>query len=166
MENPSLYLYDYHVWANQRWFDHLKKLPGELWHREMTSVFPSISQVFAHIYIVDHMWFAGMSGKSFEESRVLGNRLTDEMKGISLEEMEERFARLSEQYRSFLREQQDGPIPLKHPHYGETSVNLSDLVRPVVNHGTYHRGNLTAMLRQAGYQGVGTDYIIYLYSIR
>ena len=92
MENPSLYLYDYHVWANQRWFDHLKKLPGELWHREMTSVFPSISQVFAHIYIVDHMWFAGMSGKSFEESRVLGNRLTDEMKGISLEEMEERFA--------------------------------------------------------------------------
>lgn len=166
METPLLRLYDYHVWANQRWFDHLKELPGELWHREMNSVFPSVSQVFSHIYVIDNMWFAGMSGKSFEESLVLGKRLYDETKGISPEEMEERFARLSEQYRSFLREQPDRAISLKHPHFGETSATLSDLVRHVVNHGTYHRGNLTAMLRQAGYTGVPTDYIFYLYSSR
>lgn len=33
----------------------------------------------------------------------------------------------------------------------------------IVNHGTYHRGNLTVMLRQLGRSGVSTDYIFYLY---
>ncbi|MEH7531611.1 DinB family protein, partial [Priestia megaterium] len=31
------------------------------------------------------------------------------------------------------------------------------------NHGTYHRGNITAMLRQLGHPGVMTDYVLYLY---
>jgi uncharacterized damage-inducible protein DinB len=33
----------------------------------------------------------------------------------------------------------------------------------VVNHGTYHRGNITAMLRQLGSKGISTDFIFYLY---
>lgn len=132
----------------------------------MTSVFPSISQVFAHIYVVDSVWFGAMSGKSFEEARALGERLREETKGIGLEETETRFVRLSEKYRSFLREQQERTVSLHHPHLGGLKTSLSELVLHVVNHGTYHRGNITAMLRQAGYKGVGTDYIIYLYSIR
>ncbi|WP_313897918.1 DinB family protein [Brevibacillus sp. FSL L8-0520] len=35
----------------------------------------------------------------------------------------------------------------------------------VVNHGTYHRGNIAAMLRQQGYAGVPTDYVFYLYEL-
>ena len=37
------------------------------------------------------------------------------------------------------------------------------MILHVVNHGTYHRGNITAMLRQMGYASVPTDYGIYLY---
>lgn len=166
MGSPLLRLYDYHVWANQKWFDHLKQLPEELWHRKMTSVFPSISQVFAHMYVIDNLWFAAMSSKSFEETMALGDRLREEINEISLEETETRFVRLAERYRSFLRKQQERTISLKHPHFGELNASLSDLVHHVVNHGTYHRGNLTAMLRQAGYKGIPTDYIFYLYSIR
>ena len=39
----------------------------------------------------------------------------------------------------------------------------ADMILHVVNHGTYHRGNITAMLRQMGYASVPTDYGIYLY---
>jgi uncharacterized damage-inducible protein DinB len=42
-------------------------------------------------------------------------------------------------------------------------TSVSELVPHVVNHGTYHRGNITAMLRQMGYASVSTDYGIYLY---
>ncbi|MCM3024666.1 DinB family protein [Heyndrickxia ginsengihumi] len=39
---------------------------------------------------------------------------------------------------------------------------LFELIQHIVNHGTYHRGNLAAMIRQLGYQGTSTDYITFL----
>jgi uncharacterized damage-inducible protein DinB len=41
------------------------------------------------------------------------------------------------------------------------SSKLSDIVRHVVNHGTYHRGQITTMLRQLGKKVVSTDLILY-----
>jgi uncharacterized damage-inducible protein DinB len=40
--------------------------------------------------------------------------------------------------------------------------SIREIVYHIVNHGTYHRGNIAAMIRQLGYQGVSTDYIYYL----
>ena len=36
------------------------------------------------------------------------------------------------------------------------------MVLQVVNHATYHRGNITAMLRQMGHASVMTEYALYL----
>lgn len=41
------------------------------------------------------------------------------------------------------------------------SSKLSDIVRHVVNHGTYHRGQMTTMLRQLEEKVVSTDLIAY-----
>jgi uncharacterized damage-inducible protein DinB len=35
------------------------------------------------------------------------------------------------------------------------------MIQHVVNHGTYHRGQVTTMLRQLGAKGVGTDLITF-----
>ncbi|MEY9869279.1 putative damage-inducible protein DinB [Peribacillus sp. B2I2] len=40
---------------------------------------------------------------------------------------------------------------------------VAELGPHVVNHGTYHRGNITAMLRQMGYASISTDYGLYLF---
>jgi uncharacterized damage-inducible protein DinB len=43
---------------------------------------------------------------------------------------------------------------------GETFTQpLDQMLRHVVNHGTYHRGQVTTMLRQLGGQPVSTDLI-------
>ncbi|UFJ42599.1 hypothetical protein LOK74_08945 [Brevibacillus humidisoli] len=42
-------------------------------------------------------------------------------------------------------------------------TSYSEVVQHVVNHGTYHCGNLTAMLRQMGYAGVPTDCEFFLF---
>ena len=39
---------------------------------------------------------------------------------------------------------------------------LGDLVRHVINHSTYHRGQLVTMLRQLGKEPPSTDYVRYL----
>ncbi|MBE3554365.1 MAG: hypothetical protein IMW85_05085 [Thermicanus sp.] len=43
---------------------------------------------------------------------------------------------------------------------GERFTNhLEEIIHHIVNHGTYHRGNIAAMVRQLGQTGVSTDYI-------
>jgi len=40
-----------------------------------------------------------------------------------------------------------------------------EIVLHVVNHATYHRGQITTMLRQLGRKPIGTDLIIYYRSL-
>ncbi|OAS89436.1 MULTISPECIES: DinB family protein [Metabacillus] len=57
-------------------------------------------------------------------------------------------------------------ITIYHPSYGGFTTSCVELIQHVANHGTYHRGNLTAMLRQLGHQGKPTDYVSYLFEIK
>jgi uncharacterized damage-inducible protein DinB len=82
-----------------------------------------------------------------------------------IEEVETMFFDLSERYKAFLDRQEDmeTAFVLETRFAGRLETRSSDLVQHVVNHGTYHRGNITAMLRQLGHPGVMTDYVLYLY---
>ncbi len=166
MKHQTLSLYDYHVWANRRGFEHLKELPQDIYHKEIQSVFPSISEVLVHIYIVDTVWLGVMSGNSFDKVAELRSQLREKTKGKSIEEMEMIFFTLSEKFKVFFDSQRDldQAVFMEHPNLGQLETNLFELVQHVVNHGTYHRGNITAMLRQLGYPGVMTDYVLYLYA--
>lgn len=167
MKHHALQLYDYHVWANNRFFGRLKELPQDIYDQEIQSVFPSIAETFAHIYIVDTVWLGVMREGSFEEIQAASGQAMEVTKGKSIEEMEGMFTELSERYKTFFNSQEDldKPVAPEHPSYGRLETRLSELVQHVVNHGTYHRGNITAMIRQLGYPSVHTDYIFYLYEV-
>jgi uncharacterized damage-inducible protein DinB len=165
MTHHSLELYDYHVWANQKIFDRLKELSEDIYKKDIQSVFPSISKVMAHIYVADNIWLDFMSGEKFDEVYTLADQLREQMETKRIEEVETMFFDLSDQYKAFLDRQEDmeTAIVLETRFAGRLETRLSDLVQHVVNHGTYHRGNITAMLRQLGHPGVMTDYVLYLY---
>ena len=157
--------YDYHIWANNKLFGHLKQLPQEVYHAEVQSVFPSVSAVLEHLYVREEMWLGILSGESTDQVMLLVNRLTEEVKGIGVSEMEERYANLADRFRDFMTgiDDLDKLTTITHPRYGSMSAPISGLIQHVVNHGTYHRGNVTAILRQQGHSGVATDYIFFLY---
>ncbi|MGQ3380879.1 DinB family protein [Priestia endophytica] len=165
MTHHSLKLYDYHVWANQKIFDRLKELSEDIYEKEIQSVFPSISKVMAHIYVVDNLWLDIISGKEFDEVYALADRLKEQMEKKRIGEVETMFFDLSERYKAFLDRQEDmeTAFVLETRFAGRLETRLSDLVQHVVNHGTYHRGNITAMLRQLDHPSVMTDYVLYLY---
>lgn len=167
MQHRVLHLYGYHVWANRRVFTHLKSLPPEVPYTEIPSVLPSIAQTLVHMYVVDTLWLQAMMGRSFQEGRASVPQVVAEIDGKSIAEMEELFSTLAGRYETFLRSQEDldRELTIEHPQYGRLTTRLSDLVQHVVNHGTYHRGNITAMLRQRGHPGVPTDYVFYLYDL-
>ncbi|MED0707748.1 DinB family protein [Aneurinibacillus aneurinilyticus] len=167
MKHNTLQLYDYHVWANDKVLQHLKELPEETCRAEITSVFPSIHDALVHMFVVDTIWLGAISGDSFEEIRISAASLPEKLKDNSIGEMEQLFFDLSSRYQTFFRHQQDlGAVAsYDHPHFGTLMARYSDIIQHVVNHGTYHRGNITAMLQQLGHSGTSTDYVFYLYSI-
>lgn len=165
MENRTIKRFKYHDWANDRILNHLKSLPDQVYNEGIDSVFSSIHEVIVHIYNVDGMWLSVMSGDTFDQTMEVINHLDQKSKGTSLHEMIALYEEVADNYLAFIRslKDPDQQITIYHPSYGEMTTEVSELVEHVVNHGTYHRGNITAMLRQQGYPGISTDYIFYLY---
>ncbi|SFB07658.1 Uncharacterized damage-inducible protein DinB (forms a four-helix bundle) [Lentibacillus halodurans] len=163
--NRAKKMYDYHVWANQQLFQHLKQLPEEVYNKTVKSVFPSISDVLVHLYAGDIIWLETMKGSSFNDTVNEVERRQSEASGVPINELERLYDGLSKEYYNFFAAQEDLEhiIFTEHPRYGRSEFALADLIHHVVNHGTYHRGNVTAMLHQQGERGVPTDYVFFLY---
>ncbi len=165
MAQLELQLYDYNEWANRQIFNRLKELSKDVYRQEVHSVFPSISHVLAHVYLSDLGWIEVFSGKSMDYSLRLQEQLKEETVLKGIKEMEAMFLKLSERYKMFLSEIEntDKPLVIENPNGDLMETSVFEQVPHVVNHGTYHRGNITAMLRQMGYASVPTDYGLYLY---
>lgn len=105
------------------------------------------------------------SGKTLSDALALAEQLKEQTEAKEIEEMEDLFLRLSERYILFLqqKEQLNQPLQIQNPSSGIMKTTVSELLPHVVNHGTYHRGNITAMLRQAGHASAPTDYGLYLF---
>ena len=163
-KNREMKMYDYHVWANHQVIQHLKQLPERIYNQTVESVFSSISNVLVHLYATDVTWLETMKGSSFQDTVREVERRKTEVSGASLDELEAFYVALSEEYYSFFAEQQnlERILITEHPQYGRIEFVLADLIHHVVNHGTYHRGNVTAMLRQLGERGIPTDYVFFL----
>lgn len=163
--NRAMKMYDYHVWANQRVFQHLKQLPDSVFKKTVKSVFSSISDVLTHLYSTDITWLETMKGSSFHDTVKEVERRKSEAAGATIDELEALYDALSKEFYSFFAEQKDPEqiIITEHPQYGRYEFILADLIHHVVNHGTYHRGNVTAMLRQQGERGIPTDYVFFLF---
>ncbi|MDQ0218128.1 damage-inducible protein DinB [Peribacillus cavernae] len=166
--NVSLQFFDYHLWANALVFKHVKELPADIYHQEVQSSFPSLYETFFHMYQVDHVWLSTLKKESFDKIAADVQHLKDKNQEKSIEVLEESFIQMGEKYNQFIQKLEDlhAKISIHHPSYGTLTTSYFELLQHVVNHGTYHRGNITSILRQLGYQGQPTDYVSYLYETK
>jgi|GEM_PF-4543656 len=120
--NYPVKMYEYHVWANQAIFNRLLELPGELYNRTITSVFPTVSEALIHIYTVDLGWMNILSGKDMGSALAEAYQLREELEEISLEDLNLRFIELADRYAAFLRQQPDleRMIRLDNPYAGHS----------------------------------------------
>ncbi|PKJ54772.1 DinB family protein [Bacillus sp. SN10] len=170
MKEYMLKQVDYHAWANIRLFDRLKELPNyeTIFTEQIQSVFPSIKDTFAHIYITDQVWLHILHGKSMNEAIQDRENLRKQIETRSLYELEKLFESMANQYKDFLSTIQDvnAVFVIENPYAGALETSILELVQHVVNHGTYHRGNITAMIRQLGYSSTMMDFVLYLHMVK
>ncbi|PDZ07976.1 damage-inducible protein DinB [Bacillus pseudomycoides] len=162
--NHPIEMYNYHTWANQTIIGRIKELPSSVLSQEVNSSFPTIAHALSHIYAVDKMWYLVLTGNGMQEALQACIPLNESILS-SVDEYAHNFAELAEQYREWFRSQTDleQTILLDNPFASIRQTRLSEIVLQVVNHGTYHRGNVSTMLRQLGHASTMNDYSLFWY---
>lgn len=158
-------MFEYHTWATQTILGRIKELPPSVLSQEVNSSFPTIGEAFAHIYALDKCWLQVLSGTSMPKALEACLPLQQETLRSSVDEFAITFSELAEQYRACFRSQDDleQTIVLENPYARTRTTRLSEIVLQVVNHGSYHRGNISTMLRQLGYTSTMNDYSLFWY---
>lgn len=90
------------------------------------------------------------------------DQLVAETEGKRIEELGKLMDDLAARFRQFIELHQN--LETIYPS-GDFKARCLDYIQHLVNHGTYHRGNVSAMLRQLGHPGTPTDYGYYLYTL-
>lgn len=148
-------LYHYNSWANRRTMAAAEKLTLQQFLKPLHSSFSSVRDTLAHIYGAEFIWLARFQGGSPPMPET--DKFSD-LKSLrdAWEELEQR---LSEFVGGLTQSALDTELEYKTFTMGVVRDPLSHAMQHLVNHSTYHRGQVTTLLRQHGVEAVSTDLI-------
>lgn len=151
-------LLDYHYWAQERVFDAVEPLSPEQFTRNLGNSFPSVRDTLVHIHFAECIWYARWE-KASMPMPTAENFLDLESVRKASTTHEGRMRALVERLgQDGVNQRMDYTSRLD----GKDHKSLFwQMFQHVINHGTYHRGQVTMMLRQLGAKPVGTDLIVF-----
>lgn len=151
-------LYAYNRWANRRILAAVRALSGEERARDLRSSFPSVQATLAHVLGAEWIWLERWNGRSpggFPADWNLDDWVELERRWGEVEAAQGRFvgALTAADLGRAVDYRNTAGTPFVAP--------LGQLLRHVVNHSTYHRGQVVTMLRQLGAAAPATDLVVY-----
>lgn len=154
-------LYEYNAWANHRTLDACAALTPEQFAQRIESSFPSVRETLVHIVAAEWIWLERWQGRSpaADEWRNFGRDLSD--LGRVRAYWTELEARLMDFVASVTPERLAGAFEIRTTDGTPYTQPLWQMMQHLANHGTYHRGQVTTMLRQLGAKPVATDLIAF-----
>jgi uncharacterized damage-inducible protein DinB len=149
-----LTLYDYNAWANGRTLGAVEALAPEQFLKDLGNSFASVRDTLVHIAGAEWVWLRRWQGES-PTALIPGTDFP------TFASVKERFASIQGERQTFLaslaEERLARPFDYKDLAGNAYRLPLVQSMQHVVNHGTYHRGQITTMLRQLGARPVSTD---------
>ena len=150
-------LFAYNRWADRRILDACRKLSEEQYAAEPFPGWSSIRSSIYHIAIVTQGWLRGVAGESVQS-------VPTEAEVASVDDAERV---LDQAYRLF-----ETVAPSLSPQFLATPRTFSGrgrtvvlppwaVLRQIVNHSTYHRGQVAAKLKRLGFDPPMTDLIMW-----
>lgn len=138
-------LVDYNYWARDRLLDAVEPLSAEQLTRDLGNSFPSIRDTLVHLYAAEWIWCCRWEGESpqsmpnpasFPDLASIRKGMIEQERKVRavLDRLGEAGVAQSIEYRTT-----DGKVQAQ-PFW--------QMLQHVVNHGSYHRGQVTTMLRQ------------------
>ena len=140
-------LIDYHYWARDRVLDASAALTPAQFTRDLGSSFRSVRDTLAHLYSAEWAWRERWRGHS-PQAMLPAEQFPD------VETIRQGWMENEAKVREFLEEL--GEVGINRAFEftmlnGRPAVSIFwQNLQHIVNHGSYHRGQVTTMLRQLG----------------
>jgi uncharacterized damage-inducible protein DinB len=155
-------LLDYHYWARDRLLDAVEPLTAEQFTRDLGSSFKSVRDTLAHVHAAEWAWCSRWQGTS-PTALLPADRFPDVASARAAWSDLERDVRA---YVAQLGDDVGRVIDYKLLNGSPGSSPLWQMLQHVVNHASYHRGQVTTMLRQLGAQPAKPMDMIAFYRAR
>jgi uncharacterized damage-inducible protein DinB len=157
MENLTFFI-EYHHWAHHKVLHQLASVPAEDWNKNVGGSFPSLNALYQHLLEADYRWLQRWKGIPFAEIPqdfvIDGYPSLNTIWRPQLDEMvivAKRFiATDAQQSVNFITAK---GLNVTQPFW--------QTLFQVANHGTYHRGQVTNMLRILDHPPVTTDIFLF-----
>ena len=154
-------LFDYNYWARDRQLEACAALSEEQFLRPMGNSFSSVRDVLAHLIFAEWVWLERWLGRSptqADKQQVAPDGFP------TLASIRERWSIGEGNMRSYLAglDEQTLSRPLTYTNWrGQVcTYPLGQTIFHVANHQTYHRGQVTTLLRQLGAEAPAIDYLV------
>jgi uncharacterized damage-inducible protein DinB len=139
-------LVDYHYWATRRVLDAVEALTPDQFTKDLGNSFPSVRDTLGHLYGADWIWCSRWEGES-------PSALPDPQLFADLASIRHAWDAHEPRVRSALKRFAERGVdqPFEFVRFGvRQSQPFSHTLQHLVNHGSYHRGQVVTMLRQLG----------------
>lgn len=150
----------YKQWANDLLFTAAAKLTDMELTVSRPIVFGSIIRTLHHTYAMDLVWQAHLQGIEHGfTTRNPGDCPTLETLSVNQRDMDEWYIN----YVDILSSRDaNETVNFTFIGGGAGTMTRKDILLHVVNHGTYHRGNITGMMYECSIEPPTTDYPVFL----
>lgn len=157
MASHLISLSQYNLWANIKMGQFINEAGERAADDVLISSFPTIRKTLYHLWDAQEIWLKRLKGESTKgwPSQNFTGTLSESI-DLMLESSAE-FVRFTENIPEL-----EHIAPIKfHSIDGTAYQNtIEEIIMHVMNHGTYHRGQLITMLRNAGFQNVSSTDMI------
>ena len=152
-------LYEYNYWANHRLLDVVETLSHEQFTKDLRSSHGGIHGTLVHIMAAEEIWLKRWKGES-----PTGLRKPEEFP--TFEAMSDHWDMVEHEMMGFCHMLKSDDYITRMTTYktieGKSfSQPLYQMMQHLVNHSSYHRGQVSLMLRQLGAEPVPTDFLVF-----
>lgn len=150
----------YNIWANERICWMMGKANFELLDKEFKSSFTSIRKTAYHMWDAESIWLKRLAGKSLKEWP------SEKFSGGFLDFQNEFLGGSGKLFMYVLNKdtkQLEQNLKYKNIKGEQFTNKIAHIIQHLCNHGTFHRGQIVTMLREAGQTDlVPTDFIAFI----
>ena len=149
-------LFAFNRWADRRVLQACRSLSNEQYAAEPVPGWSSVSSTILHITMVTDGWLRSLTGEAVE-------MFLTEAEVASVEDAERCLDRAHQRFES---------LPVDSPDWLATAMTLRGrgrtlvlppwvILRHVVNHSSYHRGQVASKLKRFGIEQPATDFVFW-----
>jgi uncharacterized damage-inducible protein DinB len=157
MQNTMIPFATYNVWANEAFLSRLSMEKEEILNQEVLSSFPTIIKTLNHMDLAQQGWLNVLKGDINPWEYVPKSSKEDAFKSIRSS---------SEELRVFV-EMQKASWWTSHIAFQSRSKDFRkpvwQIVQTILNHSTYHRGQIVTMMRVLGLSEIPQTDLIHYY---